>query len=278
MNPTSYLLGSRFACAQPWSFPPNCALKMQEIHQLFFGLRLVSKEFQHPAIQTKIEEHFGRFFHQIKVRQPIERPVFYVCKPWSEQAGGWIHFCMKRLRTFKSVLIFKSEIKKSKTYGSWCPFQGLSSNGTTLMLWLEFRGRLNFSFSCDLGNISRQKSSQTELVTKNQKRSARFQFIGIGQDCATLPSFLFSSSLHHQSSVFHFIYHLYVTGQVSMPVSLHPVISSLIFSQWVYRNIIIISALNHICQGQADFSKKIYSPLSLVKAFHIVPPTSEWAV
>jgi hypothetical protein len=33
----------------------------------------VSKEFQHPAIQTKKEQHLGGFFHQIKVRQPIER-------------------------------------------------------------------------------------------------------------------------------------------------------------------------------------------------------------
>jgi hypothetical protein len=46
---------------------------MRGRHQLFFGLRLVSKEFQHPAIQTKIEQHFGGFFYQIKVRQPIER-------------------------------------------------------------------------------------------------------------------------------------------------------------------------------------------------------------
>ncbi len=30
--------------------------------------------------------------------------------------------------------IFKTEIKKSKTYSGWCPFQGLSNgNGTTLM-------------------------------------------------------------------------------------------------------------------------------------------------
>jgi hypothetical protein len=36
------------------SFTPNNAPKMRERHQLFFGLRLVSKEFQHPAIQTKI--------------------------------------------------------------------------------------------------------------------------------------------------------------------------------------------------------------------------------
>jgi hypothetical protein len=46
---------------------------MQERHQLFFGLRRVSKEFKHTAIQTKIEQLFGGFFHQIKVRQPIGR-------------------------------------------------------------------------------------------------------------------------------------------------------------------------------------------------------------
>jgi hypothetical protein len=58
---------------KPRSFPPNRAPKMRERHQLFFGLRLVSTEFQHPANKTKIEQHFGRFFHQIKVRQPIGR-------------------------------------------------------------------------------------------------------------------------------------------------------------------------------------------------------------
>jgi hypothetical protein len=46
---------------------------MQDRHQLFFGLWLISKEFQHPAIQTKIGQHFGGFFHQIKVRQPVGR-------------------------------------------------------------------------------------------------------------------------------------------------------------------------------------------------------------
>jgi hypothetical protein len=58
---------------KPLAFPPNRALKMQVRHQLFFRLRLVSEEFQHPAIQTKIEQHFGGFFNQIKVRQPIGR-------------------------------------------------------------------------------------------------------------------------------------------------------------------------------------------------------------
>jgi hypothetical protein len=49
---------------------------MREIQQLFFGLQFVSRileEFQHPAIQTKIVQPLGGFFHQIKVRQLIGR-------------------------------------------------------------------------------------------------------------------------------------------------------------------------------------------------------------
>jgi hypothetical protein len=46
---------------------------MRERYQLFFGLRLVSKESHRSAIQTRIELHFGGFFHQMKVRQPIRR-------------------------------------------------------------------------------------------------------------------------------------------------------------------------------------------------------------
>jgi hypothetical protein len=39
---------------------------------------------------------------------------------------------MKRLRTLKSFKIFKSEIKKLKTYSDLCAFKGLS-NDTTLI-------------------------------------------------------------------------------------------------------------------------------------------------
>ncbi len=46
---------------------------MRERHQLVFGLRLVSKELHHFAIQTKKELDFGGFFHQVTVRQPIGR-------------------------------------------------------------------------------------------------------------------------------------------------------------------------------------------------------------
>jgi hypothetical protein len=43
----------------PRSFPPNHAPKMRKRHQLFFGLGFMSKEFQHPAIHTKIDQHFS---------------------------------------------------------------------------------------------------------------------------------------------------------------------------------------------------------------------------
>jgi hypothetical protein len=56
---------------KPRAFSPNRAPKMPERYQLFFGLPLVNKEFHHSAIQTKLELHFGGFFHQMKVRQPI---------------------------------------------------------------------------------------------------------------------------------------------------------------------------------------------------------------
>jgi len=49
---------------------------MRENQQLFFGVQLVSRifeEFQHPAVQPKTVQHFGGFFHQIKVRKPIGR-------------------------------------------------------------------------------------------------------------------------------------------------------------------------------------------------------------
>jgi hypothetical protein len=49
---------------------------MRESQQLFLGLRLVSRIFeenQQSAIQSKIEQHFGEFFQQLKVQQPIGR-------------------------------------------------------------------------------------------------------------------------------------------------------------------------------------------------------------
>ncbi len=88
---------------------------MGESHQLFFGLWLVSRifeEFQHPAIQAKIAKHFGRFFRQIKVHQPIGRMD-------SIEA---VYERMRRVEAFlylaaqNSFQKSKIKIKKIKTY------------------------------------------------------------------------------------------------------------------------------------------------------------------
>jgi hypothetical protein len=80
---------------------------MRERHQLFFGLWLVSKEFQHPAIQTKIEQHF---FHQIKERQPKRRQdSMQTMIRTSRRLDSFLHEAAQNFEVFQ---IFKSEIKK----------------------------------------------------------------------------------------------------------------------------------------------------------------------
>ena len=96
MNSTSCLFGSRFACAQTVIFPPNCAPKMRERHQLFFGLRLVSKEFKHSAIQTKVE--------QIKVHQPIRRQDSM--QTWiqtSRRLDSFLHLAARNFEVFSNI-------------------------------------------------------------------------------------------------------------------------------------------------------------------------------
>ncbi len=129
MNPTCCLFGSQFVCAQ------TAILFWQNVLQkLFFGLRLVSRifyEFLHPAVQTKIVQQFGGFFHQIKVSQPRGRKDSIKNRDPNKQEVGFI-FVWSGSELRSLIKIFKSEIKKFKTYSSWCPFQDLSS-GITLM-------------------------------------------------------------------------------------------------------------------------------------------------
>jgi hypothetical protein len=54
---------------------------------LFFELQLESEELQYFAIQTKIEQHFGGFFHQIKVCQPIGRKDSMQTDPNTQEVG-----------------------------------------------------------------------------------------------------------------------------------------------------------------------------------------------
>ncbi len=104
---SSSLFWSQFACAQTAIFFAElCSKNAGETSIVHW----VAACIHHSAIQTIIEVHFGGFYHPMKVRQPIAR----LCRPWSEQAGGWSHFCVKQLRTLKSFQIFKVKKKIKK--------------------------------------------------------------------------------------------------------------------------------------------------------------------
>jgi hypothetical protein len=77
---------------------------MRERHQLFFGLWLGSKKFQHPAIQTNIEQHFGGFFQQIKVCQPIGRQdSMRTVIQTSRRLNSFLHEAAQNFEVFPNI-------------------------------------------------------------------------------------------------------------------------------------------------------------------------------
>jgi hypothetical protein len=77
---------------------------MRERHQLFFGLRLASKEFKHPAIHTNIEQHFGGFFQQIKVCQPIGRQdSIQTMIRTSRRSNSFLHEAAQNFEVFSNI-------------------------------------------------------------------------------------------------------------------------------------------------------------------------------
>jgi hypothetical protein len=64
---------------------------MREKHQLFFGLWLMIKEFQNPAIQTKVEQHFGGFFSSSKSATANMKTGFYANRDPNKQEVGFIY-------------------------------------------------------------------------------------------------------------------------------------------------------------------------------------------
>jgi hypothetical protein len=95
-------------------FSPSPCSKNAERHQLFFGLRLENKEFQHPPIQTKIEQHFGGFFHQIKVRQPIGRQdSMQTVIRTSRRLDSLLHEADQNFKVFSKIQEGNLKIKNS---------------------------------------------------------------------------------------------------------------------------------------------------------------------
>jgi hypothetical protein len=99
---------------KPRSFSLNRAPQMRESYQLFFGLRLACKKFHHSAIQTKIELHFGGFFYQITLRQPIGRQdSMQTVIRTSRRLESFLH---KAAQKFKLLSNIKIKNKKLKTH------------------------------------------------------------------------------------------------------------------------------------------------------------------
>jgi hypothetical protein len=64
----------------------------------------MSKEFQHPAIQTNIEQHFGGFFHQIKVLQPIGRhDSMQTVIRTSRRLDSFLHEAAQNVEVFSNI-------------------------------------------------------------------------------------------------------------------------------------------------------------------------------
>ncbi len=109
-NPTSYLFGSRFACAQTAIFSAEPCSKNAGETQLFLGLWLVSKEIRHPAIQTKIELHFGGFFHQRNLRQPIIRQDSMQTDDWNREFMNDVSRSHPDILKIPSELFYEGEL------------------------------------------------------------------------------------------------------------------------------------------------------------------------
>jgi hypothetical protein len=67
---------------------------------LDFGLQVKNSSFRNPNLNR------AALWRIFSVRQPIEKQGSSM-QTVNEQAGGWIPFCMKRLRTLNSYQIFK---------------------------------------------------------------------------------------------------------------------------------------------------------------------------
>jgi hypothetical protein len=72
----------------------------------------VSKEFQHHAIQTKKEQHFGGFFHQIRVRPQIGwQDSMQTMIQTSRRLNSFLHEAAQDFEIFSNIKEWNSKIK-----------------------------------------------------------------------------------------------------------------------------------------------------------------------
>ena len=102
-NDSSLLLVRITVCIESWVWwknPPKCSSILVWIAEWWDSL-LTSRN---PKTNWCLSRVYG-------VRFGEKDRGLSICKPWTEQAGGWIPFCMKRLRTLNSYQYSRSKIK-----------------------------------------------------------------------------------------------------------------------------------------------------------------------
>ncbi len=78
----------RLACVDAHLWVTGCIGTNRNLFQRTLLVSRMFEENQQPAIQTKLEQPFGGFFQQIKVRQPIGKKGFYTnCDPNKQEVG-----------------------------------------------------------------------------------------------------------------------------------------------------------------------------------------------
>jgi hypothetical protein len=111
--PPSYLAHGLYE-HKPISFLPNRSPKMRESQQLFFGLRLVRRIFEETLTSRNPNQNSAtlwQIFSSNKSASANRKTGFYMYKPWSEQAGGWIHFLYEAAQNFE---VFSNKYSKVK--------------------------------------------------------------------------------------------------------------------------------------------------------------------
>jgi hypothetical protein len=75
-------------------------------------LRLVCKKLQHSATRTKIELHFGGFFHQMKVCQPIgSQDSMQTVNRTSRRLDSFLHEAAQNFELLSNIQDQKLKIK-----------------------------------------------------------------------------------------------------------------------------------------------------------------------
>jgi hypothetical protein len=98
------------------SFPPNRSPKMQESQQLFFGLQLVRRIFEEPLTSLNPNHKSAilwLIFSSNRSAPANRKKGFYTRIRTSRRLNS---FSYEAAQTLESFQIFKTEIKRSKTY------------------------------------------------------------------------------------------------------------------------------------------------------------------